>query len=88
MDYWLRNLWGNHFFNKTKNVWTNKSRNEDDTENTRGFVLYIMDPIINLFKYVLADDKKKYTKLLEKLDIKLTVDDERETGKKLIKAIM
>lgn len=33
MSYWTKNLWGNHFFNKKKNVWTNKIRNEDGSEN-------------------------------------------------------
>jgi elongation factor 2 len=27
IDMWNTNLWGNHFFNETKNVWTNKSTN-------------------------------------------------------------
>lgn len=31
MNYWTKNLWGNHFFNKKKNVWTNKLTNEDGT---------------------------------------------------------
>lgn len=41
-----------------------------------------------MFRYVLTDEKKKYSKLLAKLDIKLTPDDEAESGKKLLKVIM
>ena len=41
-----------------------------------------------MFHYVLADEKKKYEKLLKKFEIELTADDERETGKKLLKIIM
>jgi len=89
---WNVNLWGNHFFNETKNVWTNKSSNQDGSTNERGFCLFIMKPILDMFRYVLhADDennKKKYLKLLTKLEIKLTPDDEAESGKKLLKAIM
>jgi len=88
MDQWRNNLWGNHFFNKVKNVWSNKSTNSDGTENVRGFALFIMEPILDMFRYVLADDKKKYGKMLTKFDIKLTPDDEAEQGKKLLKAIM
>ena len=47
-----------------------------------------MNPIIDMFRHVLNDDKKKYRKLLTKLDIKLTPDEEMESGKKLLKAIM
>jgi len=88
VEYWNELLWGNHFYNKTRNVWTNKSRNDDNTENERGFALYIMDPIINLFDYVLKDKKEKYMKLLNKWDIKLTPEDEGLSGKKLLTAIM
>jgi elongation factor 2 len=88
VEYWNNLLWGNHFYNKAKNVWTNKSRNDDGTENARGFALYIMDPIISLFEYVLNDKKEKYSKLLKKWEIKLTPDDEMESGKKLLKIIM
>jgi len=88
VDYWTRNLWGNHFFNKEKKCWTNKGTNEDGSENQRGFAAYIMEPIIDMFKYVLVDDKKHYTKLLNKLDIKLSVEDEVLSGKKLLKSIM
>jgi hypothetical protein len=37
-----------------------------------------MEPILDMFRYVLSDDKKKYTKMLTKFDIKLTPDDEAE----------
>jgi hypothetical protein len=51
-----------------------------------------MKPILDMFRYVLHADeegnKKKYLKLLTKLEIKLTPDDEAESGKKLLKAIM
>lgn len=85
---WTTNLWGNHFFNEAKNVWTNKSTNADGSTNERGFALFIMKPILDMFRYVLTDEKKKYTKLINKLDIKLTPDDEAESGKKLLKVIM
>ena len=88
-SYWLKNLWGNHFFNPDKNVWTNQSTSDDGSKTyQRGFAMYIMDPILNLFRYVLNDQKKKYTKLLNQLDIKLTPDEEAESGKKLLKCIM
>lgn len=47
-----------------------------------------MKPIMDMFKNVLGDNKKKYEKLLTEYEIKLTPDDERETGKKLLKIIM
>jgi hypothetical protein len=50
--------------------------------------MFCFDPILDMFRYVLTDEKKKYTKLLTKLDIHLTADDEVETGKKLLKIIM
>jgi elongation factor 2 len=88
VEYWNELLWGNHFYNSKKNVWTNKSRNEDNSENERGFALYIMDPIIKLFDHVYKDKKDKYLKLLEKWNIKLTPEDEGLSGSKLLINIM
>lgn len=81
LDYWMKNLWGNHFFNTKKGVWSNKQRNEDGSENPRGFVVYIMDPIINIYRLVESKDAKKLKKFLDKLDIKLTPDQEAESGR-------
>lgn len=47
-----------------------------------------MDPINNMFKYVLGDMKPKYEKLLTKLGIHLNTDEAALTGKKLLKCIM
>lgn len=88
LDYWLKNLCGSHFFNATKNVWTNKQRNEDGTENARGFCMYILDPIMNIFKYIAAGEKKKLKKTMEKLAIPVGPEVENEVDKKLTKTIM
>ena len=88
LDYWLKNLWGNHFFNSTKNVWTNKQRNEDGTENARGFCMYILEPIMNIYKYAMAGEKKKLKKAMEKLAIPVGNEIENETDKKLCKTVM
>lgn len=37
--------------------------------------MYVMDPIINLFKHVMADNAEKRDKILKKFDVKLTSDD-------------
>lgn len=88
LSSWMNNLWGNRFLNAKTNKWTNKSQADDGSMNSRGFALYIMDPINQLFEAVLSDQTKKYKKMLKTLGVKLTVDDELETGKKLLKTIM
>ena len=75
MSYWTNNLWGNRFYNAETKKWTNKSRNDDNSENKRGFCLYIMEPILELYRAIMNDDKKKYEKMMKKLDIKLTPDE-------------
>lgn len=87
-ESWNKNLWGNHFFNKKKNVWTTKQHNDDGSENARGFALFCMEPIINIFGYVLNDEGEKVEKFLKKYDIQLTPEQKQDTGKKLLKSIM
>ena len=40
----------------------------------RGFVHYILKPIEAMFSSVMSNEKEKYTKLCEKLDIKIPKD--------------
>lgn len=75
LSYWLNNLWGNRFFCAKTNKWTNEQRDPDGNENPRGFAMYIMDPIITLYKAIMNDDKKKYEKLMKKLDIHINADE-------------
>lgn len=47
-----------------------------------------MDPICTLSRAIMSDDKNKYEELIAKLNIHLTQEDRKETGKALLKTVM
>jgi len=88
-DKMMKRLWGDHFFNAPKKVWTNVMKPEGtDKPLRRAFCQLIMDPISQLITAVVDDQKEKYDPMLTKLEIKLTSDERNLTGKPLMKRIM
>jgi len=82
-DKLLPKLWGDNFFNAKKKVWT-KVETED---SKRGIVQFILDPIINLHKKIMAEDDS-WEALATKLGITLKAEDKKLKGKALVKRVM
>ena len=86
----MKRLWGDNFYNPEKNVWTNK--NKSGTLK-RGFVQFILDPITNLIKAIMDEQKNKkgkfkYVKMLETMEIVLKGDEKDLRQKALLKRVM
>jgi len=80
----LKNLWGNRFFYAKERKW--KSQSGDG--GVRGFCMFVLDPIYKMFNSIMEFKKETYTKLLEKLDVKLDVEERQLEGKPLLKTVM
>lgn len=80
----MKRLWGDNFFNPTERKW----KKEFAPGYVRGFCQFVLDPIYKMFDAVMNVKKDVYGKLLEKLNIKLSVDDRDKEGKPLLKIIM
>jgi len=80
----MKRLWGDQYFNAKDKKW-NKTGGEG---YVRGFNQFVLDPIFKMFDAVMNLKKDLYTKLLEKLEIKLSVEERELEGKPLIKKIM
>jgi len=80
----MKRLWGDQYYNAKERKW-NKIGGEG---YVRGFNMFVLDPIFKMFKAVMNFEKETYAKLIEKLQIKLTVDERELEGKPLIKKIM
>lgn len=76
-------LWGDQFYNAKDKKWK-----KVQSEGVRGFTMFVLDPIYKMFDAVMNFKKEMYEKLLEKLDIKLSVEDKELEAKPLIKKIM
>ena len=82
-DKLLPKLWGDNFFNAKKKVWT-KVETED---SKRGFVQFILDPIINMHKKIMAGDAG-WEAMAGKLGVTVTPDMKKFEGKALVKKVM
>jgi elongation factor 2 len=80
----MKRLWGENFFDSKAKKWTKK----ESSSTERGFCQFILKPISVLFESIMADKEDVYTKMLQKLDIKIPKDAEGTKGKPLLKAIM
>merc|ERR1712055_655460 len=54
----------------------------------RGFSMFVLDPIYKLFKSIMDFKKDAYTKLLDKLAVKLEAEERDLEGKPLLKVVM
>jgi len=79
----MARLWGDQFYNAKEKKWK-----KVQSEGVRGFTMFVLDPIYKMFDAVMNFKKDIYEKLLEKLDIKLSVEDKELEAKPLIKKIM
>jgi len=80
----MKNLWGERYFNAETKKWQNQS----DGKTKRGFCQFVLDPIFKVFDCVMNVKKEETVKLLEKLSIKLPVEERDLESKPLLKAIM
>merc|ERR1712125_289730 len=85
----MKRLWGDHFFNAKKKVWTNVQTPEGSSEALpRAFCQFIMTPIAQLMRAIMDDQKDKYEKMMTTLGIVLKGDEKQLTGKPLMKRTM
>lgn len=81
----MRRLWGDNFFKKDGNKWTNKS---DGGKNKRGFVAFILDPIYMLFDAIMNEKTEKVAKMLKTIGVTMKTDERDLVGKPLLKRVM
>jgi len=80
----MKRLWGDQYFSAKEKKW-NKTGGDG---YVRGFNQFVLDPIYQMFDAVMNFKKDVYTKLIDKLNIKLTAEERDLEGKPLIKRIM
>lgn len=80
----MKRLWGDQYYSAKEKKW-NKVGGQG---YVRGFNQFVLDPIYTMFDAVMNFKKDIYTKLVEKLEIKLTSEERELEGKPLIKKIM
>ncbi|KAF7324475.1 Elongation factor [Mycena kentingensis (nom. inval.)] len=90
----LARLWGDHYFNPKTKKFTTKATDADGAPLERVFNMLVLDPIYKIFDAVLgaggtsSSGPEGIGQILEKLDISLSEEERRQTGKALLKTIM
>lgn len=83
----MKRFWGDNFYSAADKKWATTQ-----TEGyARGFNQFVLDPIFKVFKSIMNFKKEEYLKLIEKLNIKIPVEDKdklEEGGKPLLKVVM
>ena len=77
-------LWGDNYFNAKTKKWTKTG----DGGAERAFNMFVLDPIFKIFDSIMNFKKDEIPTLLEKLEIKLAVEERDLEGKPLLKAVM
>lgn len=80
----MKRLWGDQFYSAKEKKWNKIG----GAGYVRGFNQFVLDPIFKMFDAVMNFKKDIYTKLIEKLNIKLNSEERELEGKPLIKKIM
>jgi elongation factor 2 len=87
----MERLWGDNFYNAQTRKWTKKS---DDPERERGFNLFVLTPIYQIFNTVMGQDVEKHAmdpdvvSLCEKMGITMKGESKEYKGKALLRDMM
>ena len=84
----MTKLWGENFFNPKTKKWSSKEVDSEGNRLERAFNMFVLDPIYRIFDSIMNFKKEETTKLLEKLEIALTSDEQDLEGKALLKVVM
>eukprot|EP00243_Klebsormidium_subtile_P004004 TRINITY_DN17789_c0_g1_i1.p1 TRINITY_DN17789_c0_g1~~TRINITY_DN17789_c0_g1_i1.p1 ORF type:complete len:844 (-),score=361.35 TRINITY_DN17789_c0_g1_i1:309-2840(-) len=85
-DKMMERLWGENFFDPATKKWTKK--NTGSATCKRGFVQFIYEPIQQVIKLCMNDEKTKLFPLLEKLGVQLKGPEKDLLTKALMKKVM
>jgi len=86
----MKYLWGDWYFSPESKKWCTSPTPEGHTGKPlpRAFCQFILDPIVQLVRAIINDDKPKYEKMMTTLGVQLKGEDKTLTGKPLLKRVM
>lgn len=84
----MKRLWGDNFYDAKNKVWTGEQVSKDGEVLKRGFVHFILDPLLKICKACLNNENDVLNKLLDVLSIKLDPAERELTNKALLRAVL
>lgn len=84
----MKKLWGDNYYDPVKKRWTTEENTDDGRRLKRGFVEFIMDPIIKMMRAIAVDeDIDKVFVMCKALGITLNDKEQQYRRKDLIRAV-
>ena len=83
----MERLWGEHYYDRDTNKWTTSSMSESGKPLSRGFVKFVMEPILKLTKTILDSNNEQTDKAIAQIGVQLTKQEKELTGKALLRAV-
>lgn len=87
-DKMMSKLWGENYFDAANRLWRSEGVSREGKPIKRGFVYFIMGPIVKLANACMNMDKPSIQKMLKSLGIELNKTESELQTKKLLKCIM
>ena len=84
----IKRLWGENYYDGKNKMWRSEGTSREGKPIPRGFVKFIMDPIVQLAKVCMEMDTVKIPIFLKTLGIELNKQESELQTKKLLKCIM
>ena len=84
----MSKLWGENYYDAKGRVWRSEPVGRKGNPIKRGFVVFIVDPIIQLAKACMEMNEKMIQKMLKTLGIELDKKETQLQTKKLLKCVM
>ncbi|KAM7076797.1 LOW QUALITY PROTEIN: elongation factor 2-like [Ciconia maguari] len=84
----MKKLWGDKYFDPATGKFSKSATSPDGKKLPRTFCQLVLNPIFKIFDAIMNFKKEETAKLIEKLDIKLDIEDRDKEGKPLLKAVM
>lgn len=83
----MKKLWGDNYYDASQKQWITSNIGSDGKILKRGFVEFIMDPIINLVRKIMEDQKEAVFKITAKLNIPMTTEEKQLEKKDLLRNV-
>jgi len=80
-------LWGDNYFDPETSKWTTEPVSASGKPLERGFVKFIINPIIKLTKTIMEGNSEQIDKAIAQVNVQLTKQEREHTGKALLKSV-
>lgn len=84
----IKRLWGENYYDAVNKLWTTQPNSKSGEPLKRGFVHFIIDPLLKVSKACLSGDNAEIDKLLNVIEVKLEPAERELTNKALLKVIL